>query len=159
MKKLGLVAVFSVLLLAGCSAESSDKASSNSSSATAETTVETVSSSAAVDAPAGKYSDQKDTGEGSVTVRALSKVVNKAQQPYLSFVIRDFDEDKSTFVYIDGEMNDVRYMTPANDQLVLGEGEAAAEVGTHTIEFVQTDNDKEGGSITTYKSAVYEVKK
>lgn len=115
------------------------------------------------DIPDGDYSDM---GAGEMYISTAGGTSEGGAVPVIfvqdEFLIQigldttAFDGSKLSYIYIDGMLSTKEQLGDSQTSLDLS-GDAL-QVGTHSVEVLQYDNDDPSGSVVTYKSASYEVK-
>lgn len=167
MKRLAVVTLLAVGLLAGCSNGGSDNAKdSGSKSAESTTTVEsskkekTVESSEKVDTDNLNYfyKDQDDIDKPDDLSVDIAIDLNTDAYKNIDVQSEQFKTQQDIFVYIDGEMLGIisepeartTGSTPiAGDQLTKG---------VHALELAQyTDDDDANGELVTYVKTTYTI--
>lgn len=115
------------------------------------------------DIPDGDYSDM---GSGEMYISTAGGTSEGGAVPVIfvqdEFLIQigldttAFDGSKLSYIYIDGMLSTKEQLGDSQTSLDLS-GDAL-QVGIHSVEVLQYDNDDPSGSVVTYKSASYEVK-
>ena len=154
------------LTACGSASGTASAASSGSASSAATTAAATTTTAAAknVDFDGSSYSDMGDgtfilrgpggtTEDGSViTVYAESNAAVKQ----IDFATKDINGNSLSYIYIDGMLTDKEQVSQS--QMILNLSGKALKVGTHKVELVQFEDDDTNGTVTTYKTASYEIK-
>lgn len=112
-------------------------------------------------------SSQSDTGDGKfylVTASGSTKdgspvilyAGNNDILIQIEFDTEGINGGSLSYVYIDGMEKDKEQVSDSQVSLDLSEDDLS--VGKHKVELVQFENDDPTGTVTTYKSAEYEVR-
>lgn len=153
--------------LAACgksdSTQTSTTASTKSTTEATQTEVSTVAASS-VDFDGSGYTDTGDgtfylAGPGGTTEDGSVLTLYEASDTLLDQIEIDtegFNGNSLTYIYIDGMETDKQQLADSQSSLDLTED--ALKEGTHKVELVQFENDDTTGTVTTYKTASYEVK-
>ena len=124
----------------------------------------TQSSPAERDLPAGDY---EEMGVGTVYISTPSETSEDGNIPVVyadtnSLLIQiglnawDFNGAALSYVYVDGILVSKEQL--ANTSTSLSLSESMLDVGTHTVEVVQYENDDPASAMTAYRSMMYEIK-
>lgn len=136
--------------------------SKESNTGTTETTVE--AETATKDLPDGDYSD---TGEGTMHLATAGGTSENGNVPVvyaaadtsllqIGLNASDFNGSNLSYIYIDGYLLDKQQLADSQITLTLEKNNLA--VGVHKVEVVQYENDDTASTMTTYKTASYEIK-
>lgn len=165
MKKLALVAVLAVGLLAGCSSGDKEKDSADSKTAESSTVVssskveETTESSVSL---TFKYPDQQLTDDleiGNKPELTDRKMGNTDVQGLWLTIRGAYSYEPSTFFYVDGKLVHFQQLDDSFDFIPLTGSDFALTKGTHALELVQyADANDENSEITAYTQSQYKVK-
>lgn len=165
MKRLAVVTLLAVGLLAGCSNGGSDNAKDSGSKSAESTT--TVSSSKAE--TADKFADQQETGEGTLNIANVSGNTADGAEVTVMYDPDTFptsvgmttsgiDGSKTSYIYVDGQLVTKEQLGDTQTSVDLQDTPVAIEEGKHKLELVQYDNDSEDGNVVTFKAQEYTVK-
>lgn len=108
-----------------------------------------------------------DTGDGTFTLRGPGGSTeggatltvyadSSTSMMQIEYDTKNVNGNALSYVYIDGKQTDKAQV--GTSQHVLDLSGDALKAGTHTVELVQFENDDPAGTVTTYKSAQYEIK-
>lgn len=182
-KKYVLITMVCMSLLAGCSSPTTttetdttvetDTTTKTDTTAETDTTVETdvdadnetkTSVEITKDFDGDSYSD---TGEGVFLVVTSSGDSENGNVPVIytdadtlllqiGYKATEMNGGSLSYIYVDGMLTSKEQLSDSQGSLDLS-GDSLT-VGTHKVEVVQYENDATDGTVTTYKSASYEVK-
>lgn len=160
MKKIAVLALFTVALLGGCGGSKDDKAADSSSSAVeSSTTVASSTTESTVDTSNLKYfyPDKENTVEMKKLHVSVESKLGNDNYKELDIMSNDFLAGKSVYIYVDGELTNIdaelatglRTATPISvDQITPG---------VHSLELVQYENDDDTTEPALYVKTTYTV--
>lgn len=166
MKRLAVLTLLAVGLLAGCSNGGSDNAKdSGSKSAESTTTVESSSKAETAD----RFADQQEAGDGTLNIANVSGNTADGAEVTVMYDPDTFptsvgmttsgiDGSKTSYIYVDGQLVTKEQLGDTQTSVDLQDTPVAIEEGTHSIQLVQYDNDSEDGNVVTFKAQEYTVK-
>ncbi|MDT2783116.1 hypothetical protein P7G87_00245 [Enterococcus asini] len=170
MKKIAVLALFTVALLGGCGGSKDDKAADSSSSAVeSSTTVASSTTESTVATEADKFAGQAEVGNGSMVLygaggstedgSALTVFYDPNTIP-TSFDVSTTDIDGSmlSYIYVDGQLIAKEQLGTSQHPVEIQDTPSAIKEGTHTVQLVQYSTDDEAGDIVTFKTQQYELK-
>lgn len=157
-KKYLLIALLCAFSLVGCS-----NSSTTTDAPAAESNIETPTESTK-DFIGDSYSEMGDgvflvvTAGGSSENGNVPVVYAAADTSLLQigYETTEMNGGSLSYVYVDGMLLSKEQLADSQGTLSLS-GDSLS-VGTHKVEVVQYENDSTDGTVTTYKTALYEVK-
>lgn len=164
MKKVSLLAItaLTVLALAGCSNNTDESANSSTaeSSSVAESTAKEEKD---------KFADQAETGEGALDLAHISGNTADGDEitvyydkdtfpTSVAVETKGIDDSKLSYIYVDGQLVIDSQLGDSVREIQLQDTPVAIKEGIHNLQLVQYVDDKEGGEIVTFKQQPYTLK-
>ncbi|MDR0298497.1 MAG: hypothetical protein LBI13_00160 [Streptococcaceae bacterium] len=162
MKKLALFGVTTLAIFSLVACSSSNTSTSSSSK---------VSSSSSSITKVDKFANQAQVGEAKFNIQNASGNTANGEKIVIldsldtsllqiGYSAEGFDGTKLTYIYVDGIKSDKQQWGENLSQgsVTLYSDKGNLKIGTHKIEVVQYDTDKESGTITAFNSQEYTVK-
>ena len=168
MKKIAVLALFTVALLGGCGGSKDDKAADSSSSAVeSSTTVESSTPESTV--VEDKFAGQAETGAGTLALYGVGGSTEDGSPLTVFYdpdtfptgfdvATTDFDGSMLTYIYVDGQLISKEQLGTSQQPVEIQDTPSALTEGTHTVQLVQYDTADEAGNIVTFKTQQYELK-
>lgn len=162
MKKIGLyaAAALATLSLAACSSNNKTEISNSKATSTSSAKAKVDKFANQVELGNATFNIQNSSGDTTNGDKITILDANDTSVIQIGYSAEKFDGTKLTYIYVDGVKSAKQQfgdnLSQGSVDLISANGDL--KKGTHKIEVVQYDTDKEDGTITTFKSQEYTVK-
>lgn len=163
MKKVLLSLLFGAVILTGCGSNDKTDTADKSSESKAETSVSTK------EVVSDKFADETDKGEGTFNIAYKSGSTADGEEVVvfydkntfpteISVITKDIDGSKLSYIYADGQLVVKEQLGDSQRGVQIQDVKTAITEGDHKLQLVQYEDDKEDGTVVTFKEQPYTIK-